>query len=401
MPGHRWRSAAAGWLRSAADSLSPVHEVSAPDPGPYDGRHPSAGAAPAAVPARSRSFDVAGAPEHWLKLLRDAGLAPGEPGATESRPARPAVGEAVSPVQAHRLSDSSPAKTRETWRRFLGRHSGKSAPSSPPAAEGGVSSWRATQGAFRPGDGGVAATAGPATGSGQAVPEDGGGRRIRAAADRRIPQLLIGRRAAVPQTDVQRTTGQRTIDQKTTDRKTIDQQTPDLQTTRAGSTGTPARTFRSRTQSPRPAAPPPPSNTYRPESEHLPGTLPMRPMPAASPGLPGLPGLPGRSHPAATRPPADRTVRYAGDAAAVGLLPSAHPAPNDPSPPPTQTPERIAMQYPVPGPEQPAGNPSPALAGEWPDLPHPPAAPATDSAPERAEHALTRNFRLRDEQRAL
>jgi hypothetical protein len=52
------------------------------------------------------------------------------------------------------------------------------------------------------------------------------------------------------------------------------------------------------------------------------------------------------------------------------------------------------------GPRPPAKNLPSALAGEWPELPTTHSGPAMEAAP-KIEQALTRNFRLRDEQQAV
>lgn len=383
MPGHRWRSTAADWLRSAADILSPAAEASAPDHGHHGGEYSARGPGRAA----GRTFNLGGAPEHWVKLLRDAGLATGEPavatppvgspGVGTPGPARPAAPEeAASPVPAPRPGDSSAARS--------------------PRA--------------------VAADAGPATGTRQAAPDDGsgaGGRRPRAAADLRIPRLLIGRRAA----------GSQPASRKTGTQATPNQQGTDPQDPAPGSgvappaSGTPGHASHTRSRSARRADPAPASGSYQPVTRLLPGTpaqlIPAQPEEPAQPQVPpptghaGLPVMPGpraRAHPAVTRPPAEGTVRYPGRAA-VGTLPPRQPPPTvpfDPGPATSTHPlERAGMQYAVPGPEQPATDLGPALAGEWPELPPSAAAPATAAVPERVEQTLTRNFRLRDEQGAV
>ncbi|HKU31147.1 MAG TPA: hypothetical protein VJQ60_11720, partial [Arthrobacter sp.] len=75
------------WLRSAARRLRELAErlespSRLPSEGPDGGTRPGApgteGAATVGMtrPTPVRTLDMSGAPEHWVKLLRDAGLAP-------------------------------------------------------------------------------------------------------------------------------------------------------------------------------------------------------------------------------------------------------------------------------------------------------------------------------------
>lgn len=409
MPGHRWRSTAAGWLRSAADILSPAGAAAAQDHARHGGGYPAQGPARAA----GRTFDLDGAPEHWVKLLRDAGLSVGSPETTEAagsqaqgsqevRPQAPAREAAASPVPPRRPGDSPAARSRRA----------------------------------------VAADAGPATGSGQTAAADAGAgsRRPRAAGDLRLPQLLIGRRAGGRQPASQKTGTQATPQQQVADPQGIHRLDPGPGSGLAPpASGTPGRASRSRGRSARPADPTPASGPYQPVSLFRPETSPAQPIPAqqdiptqadlraqpdepAQPhvpppaglaglhgltGLPGLPvvsGPPAQSRPATTRPPTGGAVRHPGRAA-VGTFPPHVPqptVPNGPGPAMSSHPlERAGGQYPVPGPGQPARGLSPALAGEWPELPLSLAVPAINAAPERVEQALARNFRLRDEQGAV
>lgn len=419
MPGHRWRSTAAGWLRSAADILSPA---AAQDHARQGGGYPAQGPARAA----GRTFDVDGAPEHWVKLLRDAGLAVGSPETTEAAgapalgsqeagspaPARPAAREAAaSPVPARRPGESPAARSRRA----------------------------------------VAADAGPATGSGQTTAADAGtgSRRPRAAAGLRLPQLLIGRRAGGSQPASRKTGTQATPEQQVADPHGTHRLDPGPGSSLAPPvSGTPGHASPSPGRSARPADPAPASGPYQPASRLRPGTWPAQPIPTQQPipthadlraqadlpaqpdepaqphvpppagpagpaglrgltGLPGLPvvsGPPAQSRPAATRPPAGGAVRHPGRAAVETLPPHLPPptVPNGPGPAMSSHPlERAGGQFPETVPEQPAGRLSPALAGEWPELPLSPAVPAINAAPERVEQALARNFRLRDEQGAV
>lgn len=90
IPAHRWRSAAAERLRGLADTIdsAAARDAGATAGDPRPAEH-DAGAALGGGPSgptatgltegttSGRGLDITGAPEHWVRLLRDAGLVPG------------------------------------------------------------------------------------------------------------------------------------------------------------------------------------------------------------------------------------------------------------------------------------------------------------------------------------
>ena len=428
MPGPRWRSAAAGWLRSAADSLSPAPEASAPDPGPYDSGY----YAPPAAAAGSRGFDLGEAPEHWVKLLRDAGLVAGGHGVGKPGPTTPAAADSAGPA---RQGSAPPVP-------------GPAVPGSAqpgPAMPGSAEAGPAEAGTLRAGS----ADAGSATGEAQAARGTGagaGGHRPRAAGDRRIPQLLIGRRTAGSLPVVQ----EQATNQQAPDPQSLGPQSLGPQAGRAGRAGsasgtgtardgrligaeaildegpgmaqsgsvpgpTPpgesAHTSQSHRRSPQGAVPTPASEIHQPARRALPPAWPAEPPGPELPGLSGpqmrsgLWGVPARS-PSAAAPSGEGTVSANRAAVVVPRDQAAAVIPHQPAPnrhvPSHARPERPldvdSVQY--PGPRPPAKNLPSALAGEWPELPATHAGPAMEAAP-KIEQALTRNLRLRDEQQAV
>lgn len=424
MPGPRWRSAAAGWLRQAADSLSPSPEVSATDHPPYDGGH----LAPDAAAAGSRRFDLGEAPEHWVKLLRDAGLVAGGHGVGKAGPTTPADDDSAGPASVPLASSAQ-------------------------AGSGEAGSLRAD-----------AADAGNAAAYGQAARAEGagaGGHHPRANGGRRIPRLLIGRRTA---------TSQPVLREHAANGQAASPHAADPQAARAGSasdtgtahisrlgaeavpkegqgmtrpgslpgptppgSGEPALTSGSHRHSARRAAPTLASNTNQPARQPLPNASPPEPSAPELPGAAGLtvpPGLSrqeGLSGEFGTSGPqrlSERSVRsglwrlawsperFSSAAAPSGegtvqtgpaavVVPEGQTAPKQPAQNrahPERPLDGAGVQYPALGPA--ARNLPSALAGEWPELPVIHAAPATEAAP-KIEQALTRNLRLRDEQQAV
>lgn len=443
MPGHRWRSAAAGWLRQAADSLSPRESglQDSDQDGKDDGGRPGgsagggpqgaggdgaglagadfAGAGPAGVgfanagSGTGRRFDVAGAPEHWVNLLRQAGLVPGVPWQLGTQSPQADVGEAPGPGLPAGQADAA-GDTRR-------------------AAAGGLDSG------FGPGSGPGQADAGQPDG----IPRNPGqgrpGPRLESAA-RRIPRLVVGRRAAEQQTlrepEIQRdglhstsrqappsapqrsratTGGQQPAGQASTGSGPSTASAEPHNTAAPAAAGSPAGTGdQPGSKSPRdpfrflptPAARDPrqalteypsrelpwsgrtPSGLQNPGVRQAsapttgPTTLAPAANPAARPPSPNLPigrrqpGLPDPTRPLLPQPPAERTDGYEGRSAVVG---AELPLPVEKVDPP----------------------PRPALAGQWPELPQSQARQAPAMPPERMEHLLTRTLRLRDEQRAV
>ncbi len=440
MPGHRWRSAAAGWLRQAADSLSP-RESRSQDPvqdGRYDGGGPggSAGGGPqrrdsggagfggdsggagfggAGYPGASagagRRFDVAGAPEHWVKLLRQAGLVPDAPRKGGPLLPQPGVHGARS-AEAGADSPGSPEiPSRDAW-----------VDANPVRMETGTPQGDAVQGDP------VQAEALP----GQR------GLRFREPVARRVPRLIVGRRApeqpagpesnhgsghptAVPQASGSAVRDSRSVADHpgfsgSAGTGSVPSSASAVPADTAGpaAAGSPAGTIHQRgsngSQDPPPLLPNAPDpRQASPESpaRELPSSdgAPSGPQdpaareaPAPTPGpiSPGStvsraaqppalhpstrhrqPEPPDQTRPQVPQPPAERTDSYEGRSAVVGPDPTLPVEKMDPPPP------------------------RPALAGEWPELPQSQARQAPSMPPERVEHLLTRTLRLRDEQRAV
>lgn len=408
MPGHRWRRAAAGWLRLAADSLLPAQEsqgqASAEDRR-YDGGRPGEGDSgglqragivgvgfPDAGSGVGRRFDVAGAPEHWVKLLRQAGLAPGAPRHAESPLADPEVDGA----------------------------SGYDAAAAPRVARDATIN---------------AGPAGPEAGTvGAGTVQGAHGPRLRAGT-RHIPQLIIGSRAAAEQPGQERG-NQRSSQQTASPPESTPKRLP---ATAAGSKPGSATVD----SGPRPAPAEPPDaaaataglaavGSSQPAPEGLRNPFRLRPAPAvpgtrqaqrepqsqedqAPKATPNQAEVHGAAPPTAPSP-GPATLRPAASAASE--LPTLHPPTGRPG---AERPSSAGPEPPHPSTEGAAGHegrsavvgsplhppagtestPRPAVAGEWPELPHHQLPQTTALPPERVEHLLTRTLRLRDEQRAV
>lgn len=425
MPGHRWRSAAAAILRVAAARLAPDTDQQVPSPledtrgpdMPWAQSPPQAAGRPPGSPAAgttgaARGFDVTGAPAHWVRLLRDAGLVSGEHCAGQGVP-----GEALSetvPLPAAPWMAGAPGAIK--GRRHAGRTVGRAWSSARGRIGSGVfTDWAVGGGGLEPLSAAMRGSSGdrvsrnraarPADaerpsagwqhrpgsaqrGNDAEVHADGPSQEGEASGDRvrlpAVPRLLVGlRNRPAPEARpagispaVMPTAGNPPpgipfrLPPASVKSSELSGETPSVTSHPAAGSGT---VFQAAGQQlPLQAArlqqvPPPPQGG---REDTRPGTVVVLP-PAAIPSDNG----------AGAGPPAGRPAFVAGPA------------------------QRLSNKYPdrAPTAGQPDGQrgPAPALTGNWPELPVLPATGAVALPPERIEQSMTRHLRLHTEHWAL
>lgn len=386
MPGRRWRSTAAGWLRWAADSLAPPAARPAAGVIPGGGMQPLPGGTPVSI----RSIDLAGAPEHWIQLFVGAGLTSGGDsggGGTGSSGGEGADGDGLRAVSDARRGRRGRTGARLPARLFIGRRVVESEGPGQQGVTGGARNVTAAgqqeTGTRIPGHGSGGAGTGARQGSDQGPAQT--------FAPAPISRLLSASANSAP-------AAARNFPQRAG--WTSGPPTPPAATPSAPAAVPPAAL--SGPPRPRPVSMPgfrsmPPAGS---SLAPLPRILPHR-RPASAQPLPSEPrGAPTRPPLAFDPLPSPGRMRTSWPKATG---PSATGAPGFPAgTAPIASRSQAPMGDTVPAEEeQAAGTQRAALTGQWPELPVRPAAPAVVAAPELLEQSLARNYRLRDEQRAV
>ena len=399
MPARPWPDGSAGWRRGLASRLRGLAERL--DPGRPAGQGSSLpGASPVAAPGTgleaggptaARGFDLSGAPEHWVRLLRDAGLAPA--GASADDAAIVEMPTVVPPTVRGNFGLSLLRKSR-LWPTTARMPSGAAEPKSPTTAaprhetqtqDTGILPEASDAPSDAPGT--VAASlAGPALRSFAPLKD---AERASQRGGRAVPVLRLrpdrGKPASPPPSQAAsepRKSAQRVRHAL----RPLTRENDAEQAPQRNADGVPV--LRLRPQSLRP-------QRLRPQT-------PAQPRPAA-PTQSTQSGHPTSGHPTSKHPTSERSAAVEASRVARPELPREPAKPAQGPTPKSSTPKSPSVPKPQGHPSS-AGVPAPkpALSGEWPELalkPGPP--PQASHSSEPLEHALARAARLNQERSAV
>ncbi len=399
MPARPWPDGPAGWRRGLAGRLRALAgRIGPAGQGPPDGIGGPATPSGPVSPTPARGFDLSGAPEHWVRLLRDAGLAPAEGGPAAAGGPVPAVDGATVPGH---FGLSRLRKIR-LWPTTARMRSAVIEPKSPTTAPGQDT----------PSEG----TLEQDVGSRDSGIQDMGTLAANFDAPDAVAPTLAGPalRPLAPSKDVEK------APQRIADRVPVLRLRPDrtvlsrpMQPTPAPSyTAQPTPTVSTPAQRV-PARPAPALPTPVPSTATGPTTDPREARRLVRPALRLLPrpkdveqaSQRASQAPAKTSPAAEHPTRPA----AVVLPKSPEPPPRKPQPTEPNAPES-QLADPKPAEEPKAPHPSSAaehtpkspLTGTWPELaPKPNPQTTTSQSSEHLEHALARAARLSVERSAV